>query len=211
MKKTAAGAEADLVTTLTTPTSPPDTHCRDFESVRSRHVRQGRPRPADRDDAALASAGMSVLLSGPPFFAERESAVAGTAARAVTLDDNGAQRLAEGRRAGEVLPEWPLSGAGFHFASSAAELVTTRRLGGNTASAHNGFLKAAADGGLLLILPLWGAVVILLVLVARRLPAALRAGQHAQVASAVVLLVLSLSAVAAWGGGMDLNVPVSRS
>ena len=154
---------------------------------------------------------MSVLLSGPPFFAEREGAVAGTAARAVTLDDNGAQRLEEGRRAGEVLQEWPLSGAGFHFASSAAELVTTRRLGGNTASAHNGFLKAAADGGLLLILPLWGAVVILLVLVARRLPAALRAGQHAQVASAVVLLVLSLSAVAAWGGGMDLNVPVSRS
>lgn len=209
------------------------------------------------------SVGVSVLLSGPPFFAERLSAVAGTAARSKSLSGNGVQRLEDWRRAGEIFQEWPLSGAGFHSFDSATSLVTDRRDGAVTAFAHNGFLQAAADGGLLLAMPLWGAVLLLFAVGVRRLPAALRAAKHAQVAAVVVLTVLllhsgmdfdwdypsllamaaivaavatgpltpgrrlsprgsqvclvvtaallALSAVAAWGGGLDLNAVVRAS
>lgn len=140
----------------------------------------------------LATGAVSVVLTGPPFFAHRTSPTAATAVRGAheDLSGNGHQRLEDWRRAWEVFKHWPLSGAGFHSYSSASGLVTDNRDHVQTAFAHNGFLQSLSDGGLLLSLPFWGACVLLAVVAARRLPAAARRRDAAQVGGAVLLLLL---------------------
>lgn len=147
----------------------------------------------------LVSAGMlltSSVLAGPPFFSERVSAFAGTAARSESFTGNGVARFTDWRIAGEIFQQWPLTGAGFHSFTSASASVGSPE---GTSFAHNGFLQAAADGGLLLALPLWVAVLIGCAVAFRRLPAAMRRRDHSRAAAAVLLLVLVLHS------GMDFD------
>jgi O-antigen ligase len=211
--------------------------------------------------AAAASWLVAYVLSGPPFFAERLAATAGTEERAGSFVSNGVQRFEDWRRAYAIFEHWPISGAGFNSFDGATELVTTKRDGVTTAFAHNGFLQLLADGGLVLAVPVLGVLALVLVRSVRSLPLALRSSQVAQLTGFVTLLVLLLhsgmdfdwtypgllsltalvavlglplaedrswrprlqgallgslaavlltvSAVGAWQGGLDLNAPVS--
>jgi O-antigen ligase len=159
-----------------------------------------------RRAAALRLTGVTVvawtvttLLTGPPFFPERVSATAATAARADSFVANGVQRFEDWRRAVAIFVEWPVTGAGFYSYDSATVAVTTKRDGVSTAFAHNGFLQALSDGGLVLAVPLFVAVGLILLLALRALPEALRAGDLVRVGAGVAFLVLMLHS------GMDFD------
>lgn len=149
--------------------------------------------------AAALSWGVTVALSGPPFFPERVSPIAGTEARAASFVGNGVQRLEDWRRAWEVFLDRPLVGSGPNGFDSAVEAATVKRDAVDTAYAHNGYLQALSDGGLLLTLPLLlllGAVGLAAV---RALPGAVRGGDLVRVGAAATLLVLLLHS------GMDFD------
>lgn len=152
--------------------------------------------------ATLALAGVVTwALTGPPFFADRISPVAGTANRSASLVGNGVQRFEDWRRAYEIFLHWPLSGAGFNSFDSAAGIATTRQDTVRTAFAHNGYLQAAADGGLVLFAPL---VLLLAVVVVRMLsdvPQVVRERDAVRAGgvSAVVILLLHSGMDFDWG------------
>ncbi len=112
---------------------------------------------------------MTSVLTGPPFFPERVSATAATAARAESFVTNGVQRFEDWRRAVAIFVEWPVTGAGFYSYDGATVAVTTKRDGVSTAFAHNGFLQALSDGGLVLAVPLCVSVALILLLALRTL------------------------------------------
>jgi hypothetical protein len=149
--------------------------------------------------AAGASWLVAYVLSGPPFFADRLSATAGTEERAGSFVSNGVQRFEDWRRAFAIFNHWPVSGAGFNSFDAATELVTTKRDGVTTAYAHNGFLQVLADGGMLLALPVFGILALVLVRSVRAIPTALRAGHVGQLTGLVTLGVFLLHS------GMDFD------
>ena len=142
---------------------------------------------------------LAQVLVGPPFFAQRVSATASTAARADSFVSNGVQRIEDWRRAFAIFWEWPVTGAGFYSFDSATEIATTKRDGVSTAFAHNGFLQAAADGGVVLAVPLFLAIGAVLAVSLHALPAALRSGDFVRLGALVTLLVLLLHS------GMDFD------
>ncbi|HEU5035467.1 MAG TPA: O-antigen ligase family protein [Nocardioides sp.] len=140
--------------------------------------------------------GITWLLTGPPFFAERVSPTASTEARSASFVGNGTQRLEDWRRAAKIFEHWPFSGAGFNSFDSAARVATTPRDDVRTAFAHNGYLQAAADGGLVLIVPLVALLAVVSWRVLRGLPAdPVRAGG----ASALLALLLHSGMDFDWG------------
>ncbi len=117
---------------------------------------------------------VSVVLTGPPFFAERVSPAAGTAARSESFVGNGVTRLEDWAAAWQVFERWPLTGAGFDGFRAATEAVGVGHRAGRTAYVHNGFLQGLTDGGLLLGLPLLLVTLVLAVAVCRGLPTVVR-------------------------------------
>lgn len=151
--------------------------------------------------AAGAGLGLVVTwaLTGPPFFGERVSPAAATAARSESFVGNGVTRLEDWSAAWQVFARWPVTGGGFDGFRAGTVATEVGERAGQTAYAHNGFLQALSDGGLLLGLPLLAVTVVLGVAVARSLPTAVRAGDLGQVGAAVTLLVLCLHS------GMDFD------
>lgn len=160
--------------------------------ARRRHGQALRGAPWRVLGAAAVAWAVTNVLTGPPFFAERVSATASTAARSDSFVSNGVQRFEDWRRAVAIFAEWPLTGAGFYSYDSATVAVTTKRDGVSTSFAHNGFLQALSDGGVALALPLFLAVLLVLVAGARALPASLRAGDLVQPGALVTFVVLLL-------------------
>jgi len=142
---------------------------------------------------------VSVVLTGPPFFAERVSPAAGTAARSESFVGNGVTRLEDWAAAWQVFERWPLTGAGFDGFRAATEAVGVGHRAGRTAYVHNGFLQGLTDGGLLLGLPLLLVTLVLAVAVCRGLPSVVRRGEGVRVGAGAALLVLVLHS------GMDFD------
>ena len=162
-------------------------------------ARGDRAAPVRLVGVAVLAWTVTNVLTGPPFFSERVSATAATAARSGSFVSNGVQRFEDWRRAVAIFGEWPLTGAGFYSYDSATVAVTTKRDGVSTAFAHNGFLQALSDGGLVLALPLFLAVAAVLVVAARAVPSALRAGDLVQPGALITFAVLMLHS------GMDFD------
>lgn len=112
--------------------------------------------------AAGLGIALAFVLTGPPFFHERTSALAGTAARGAggeTLAANGGYRLKDWEWAGRLFTDRPVAGTGFHgFADASAQLDPAGR-GALTPFAHNGYLQVLAEGGLLLAVPVLALLV----------------------------------------------------
>ena len=126
--------------------------------------------------AGALGVAVSVVLTGPPFFAERVSPAAGTAARSESFVGNGVTRLEDWAAAWQVFERWPVTGAGFDGFRAATEAVGVGDRAGRTAYVHNGFLQGLTDGGLLLGLPLLVVTLVLAVAVCRGLPSVVRRG-----------------------------------
>ena len=135
----------------------------------------------------------SYALTGPPFFAERTSPLAGTAARVgstQSLAVNGGHRLDDWRYAWKTFAHWPLTGTGFHgFASGSAKVD---KPGSMTPFAHNGLLQLLVDGGLLLAVPVLLSLALVAVAAGRELRAALRSRDWVVVGAGVALVALLL-------------------
>ncbi|WP_300404208.1 O-antigen ligase family protein [uncultured Nocardioides sp.] len=149
--------------------------------------------------AGALGVAVSVLLTGPPFFAERVSPAAGTAARSESFVGNGVTRLEDWAAAWQVFERWPLTGAGFDGFRAATEAVGVGHRAGRTAYVHNGFLQGLTDGGLLLGLPLLLVTLVLAVAVCRGLPTVVRRGEAVRVGAGAALLALVLHS------GMDFD------
>lgn len=151
----------------------------------------------------LAGVGLGLattwLLTGPPFFAERVSPAASTAARSESFVGNGVTRVEDWAAAWEVFARWPLTGRGFDGFRAGTVATEVGERAGQTAYAHNGFLQALSDGGLLLGLPFLAVLAVLALAVVRALPDAVRGGDTVRVGAAVTLLVLCLHS------GMDFD------
>lgn len=149
--------------------------------------------------AGALGVAVSVVLTGPPFFAERVSPAAGTAARSESFVGNGVTRLEDWAAAWQVFERWPVTGAGFDGFRAATEAVGVGHRAGRTAYVHNGFLQGLTDGGLLLGLPLLVVTLVLAVAVCRGLPSVVRRGEGVRVGAGAALLVLVLHS------GMDFD------
>ena len=149
--------------------------------------------------AGALGVAVSAVLTGPPFFAERVSPAAGTAARSESFVGNGVTRLEDWAAAWQVFERWPLTGAGFDGFRAATEAVGVGARAGRTAYVHNGFLQGLTDGGLLLGLPLLAVTIVLAVAVCRGLPSAVRRAEGVRVGAGAALLVLVLHS------GMDFD------
>lgn len=149
--------------------------------------------------AGALGVAVSAVLTGPPFFAERVSPAAGTAARSESFVGNGVTRLEDWAAAWQVFERWPLTGAGFDGFRAATEAVGVGHRAGQTAYVHNGFLQGLTDGGLLLGLPLLLVTLVLAVGVCRGLPSVVRRGEGVRVGAGAALLVLVLHS------GMDFD------
>jgi O-antigen ligase len=206
---------------------------------------------------------LATLLTGPPFFAHRGGALAGTAARSQageSLGANGGHRLDDWAAAIRVTKHWPLTGTGFHGFASGSALPAAGGQGSNTPFAHNGFLQAFVDGGVPLGVVVCAVVGIVLLAATRQAVRARLASDWATLSAAAALLgatfhsavdfdwtypallagsglvaVLAsgpvraaslnrrtwggvvwvglglLATVAAWKGGLTLNVPIGSA
>ena len=149
--------------------------------------------------AGALGVAVSVVLTGPPFFAERVSPAAGTAARSESFVGNGVTRLEDWAAAWQVFERWPVTGVGFDGFRAATEAVGVGHRAGRTAYVHNGFLQGLTDGGLLLGLPLLVVTLVLAVAVCRGLPSVVRRGEGVHVGAGAALLALVLHS------GMDFD------
>jgi hypothetical protein len=144
-----------------------------------------------------ATAGVSLVLPGPPFFPHYTAPWAGTVERGAnqSLAQNGGFRTEFWREALHVFAHHPLVGSGFHVLASASALYTPSGWA-RSPQAHDGYLQALSDGGLLLAVPFLFALVIALFWGLRRLFAALHRPTGGQATDIVGLSV----AVALLGG-----------
>ena len=125
-----------------------------------------------------AAALVTVLLPGPPLFAQRVSALASTTSRArgQTLSQNGGYRVDFWRQAVQSFERHPLTGSGFGSFGREAGVVDPH--GAHSALVHSGLLQPLTDGGLLLSVPfLLACTLVGLGLLRRLLPSAWRADQ----------------------------------
>jgi O-antigen ligase len=109
--------------------------------------------------ASALAAGVTVAVSGPPFFASSASPFAAAQARAgagETAESNGQFRLYMWRESVSVFEHDPLVGVGYGGFAPAAAKVTPQGWP-RSPLAHNDYLQALAEGGLLLGVPFLGA------------------------------------------------------
>jgi O-antigen ligase len=128
---------------------------------------------------ALLAGGVTVGVSGPPFFEHRAgvtAAVDAKADRGETVSQNSAYRLEFWKRSLAVAKDRPLVGSGPHGLLGASDpLVPADYARSNLV--HNGYLQALSDGGLVLGLPFLLACAGLLAAAARRLVGARRVAE----------------------------------
>ena len=109
--------------------------------------------------ASVLAAGVTMAISGPPFFASSSSPFAATQARASegdTADANSAYRVRMWHEAVIVFDHHPIAGVGYGgLERSAAKL--TPASSPRSPLAHDDYLQALAEGGLLLGLPFLAA------------------------------------------------------
>lgn len=141
---------------------------------------------------SAACAGAVLVLPGPPFFAHRVSAFAGTAARSgggETLAANGGYRLEFWREGLAVARQHPWTGAGYHSLTAASSLRVPASWA-HSNLAHQGLLQAFSDGGILLGLPLLVVVALAVARCLRLLLAAMRCRSMEPVPAAAAVALL---------------------
>jgi O-antigen ligase len=109
--------------------------------------------------ASALAAGVTVAISGPPFFASTASPLAATQARASggdTADANSAYRVRMWHEAAIVFDHHLVAGVGYGGLQSSAVKLTPASWP-RSPLAHNDYLQALAEGGLLLGVPFLAA------------------------------------------------------
>jgi O-antigen ligase len=109
--------------------------------------------------ASILAAGVTVAVSGPPFFSSSASPLSATQARASageTADANSAYRVQMWRESITVFEHHPVTGVGYGGLLSAARTLTPATWA-RSPLAHDDYLQALAEGGLLLGLPFLAA------------------------------------------------------
>jgi O-antigen ligase len=143
--------------------------------------------------SGLLVAATATLLTGPPFFAHRGSALGGITARSgsgETLGANSGHRLDDWSSALRVIRHWPFTGVGFHGFASASAKVSDNGRGSLTPFAHNGYLQAFVDGGALLGVTVLLALGVAVVAAARGLARARRVADWRTIGAGCTLLAL---------------------
>jgi O-antigen ligase len=105
--------------------------------------------------ASVLAAGVTVAVSGPPFFSSTTSPLSATQVRSSTgetVDASGAYRVRMWRESVIVFEHHPIAGVGYGGLESAATELTPAGWP-RSPLAHNDYLQALAEGGLLLGLP----------------------------------------------------------
>jgi O-antigen ligase len=105
--------------------------------------------------ASVLAAGVTVAVSGPPFFSSSASPLSATQARTSsgeTADANSAYRVHMWRESVTVFEHHPIAGVGYGGLMSAAGKLTPASWP-RSPLAHDDYLQALAEGGLLLGLP----------------------------------------------------------
>jgi O-antigen ligase len=108
---------------------------------------------------SLLAAGVTVAVSGPPFFPSSASPFAATQARASggdTADANSAYRVKMWHEAVIVFEHHPVTGVGYGGLQNSAARLTPATWP-RSPLAHDDYLQALAEGGLLLGLPFLAA------------------------------------------------------
>ena len=109
--------------------------------------------------ASVLAAGVTMAISGPPFFASSSSPFAATQARASggdTADANSAYRVRMWHEAVIVFDHHPIAGVGYGGLERSATKLTPASWP-RSPLAHDDYLQALAEGGLLLGLPFLAA------------------------------------------------------
>jgi O-antigen ligase len=109
--------------------------------------------------ASLLAAGVTLAISGPPFFASSSSPFASTQARASaggTADASSSYRLQMWHEAVIVFDHHPAAGVGYGALETTAAKLTPATWP-RSPLAHNDYLQALAEGGLLLGVPFLAA------------------------------------------------------
>jgi hypothetical protein len=143
--------------------------------------------------SAACTAGLLVLLTGPPVFASRAPIFGATATRGSgeSLSRNGGYRLEFWREAWHSFAHHIPSGGG--FGSLAGNSTWVPHGWAISPLAHNGYLQALADGGLLLGIPVLVVTGAVLWRSRRPLVTALRDRRDVVPAAAAVALGLLLA------------------
>ncbi len=105
--------------------------------------------------ASVLAAGVTLAISGPPFFSSSSSPFASTQARASaggTADASSSYRVQMWHEAVIVFDHHPVAGVGYGALESTAEKLTPASWP-RSPLAHNDYLQALAEGGLLLGVP----------------------------------------------------------
>jgi O-antigen ligase len=105
--------------------------------------------------ASVLAAGVTLAVSGPPFFASSASPFAATQARASggdTADANSAYRVRMWHEAVIVFDHHPVAGVGYGGLQASATKLTPASWP-RSPLAHDDYLQALAEGGLLLGVP----------------------------------------------------------
>ena len=111
--------------------------------------------------ASVLAAGVTLAISGPPFFSASASPFAGTQARSSaggTADASTSYRLQMWHEAVIVFDHHPAVGVGYGALESTAAKLTPATWP-RSPLAHNDYLQALAEGGLLLGVPFLAACV----------------------------------------------------
>ena len=109
--------------------------------------------------ASLLAAGVTLAISGPPFFSSSASPFAAAQARSSaggTADASSSYRLQMWHEAVTVFDHHPVVGVGYGALESNAAKLTPAG-GPRSPLAHNDYLQALAEGGLLLGVPFLAA------------------------------------------------------
>ncbi|HWF40823.1 MAG TPA: O-antigen ligase family protein [Acidothermaceae bacterium] len=109
--------------------------------------------------ASVLAAGVTLAISGPPFFASSSSPFASTEARASaggTADASSSYRVQMWHEAVIVFDHHPVAGVGYGALESTAAKLTPANWP-RSPLAHNDYLQALAEGGLLLGVPFLAA------------------------------------------------------
>jgi O-antigen ligase len=109
--------------------------------------------------ASLLAAGVTLAVSGPPFFSSSSSPFAGTQARSSaggTADASTSYRIQMWHEAVIVFDHHPVVGVGYGALESTAAKLTPATWP-RSPLAHNDYLQALAEGGLLLGVPFLAA------------------------------------------------------
>jgi hypothetical protein len=109
--------------------------------------------------ASVLAAGVTLAISGPPFFSSSSSPFAGTQARSSaggTADASTSYRVQMWHEAVIVFDHHPAVGVGYGALESSAAKLTPATWS-RSPLAHNDYLQALAEGGLLLGVPFLAA------------------------------------------------------